>query len=350
MTRFPLILAFVCFALPGFAAPPLTVEILTVEKRMETREFSLTGEIVARDPVEVSFPTGGRLADVPIEAGDRVAAGAVLARLDAVQQEQALRAAQAALASAQADYNQAKDDFDRQESLLERGATTRLARDNAEDAFSIAEGNLAQAEAQFDLARKSLDDTVLKAPKDATVIEKLGEPGEVVGAAQSVVRLALGAEFDAVFDVPEALLIDAKDQRRVRLTLLDYPDAVFAGEGREVSPLVDTARGTVAVTVSVIDPPEVASFGDAVIGTVSWKSLSQIALPHSVLASTRAGPAVWVVDPETMAVSLHPIEVARFETGRIILAGGLEPGALVVGRGAHLLFPGRVVRPAEDVQ
>lgn len=350
MTRFSLILALVCFALPGFAAPPLTVEILTVEERVETREFSLTGEIVARDPVEVSFPTGGRLADVLIEAGDRVTAGSVLARLDAVQQEQALRAAQAAQASAKADYNQAKDDFDRQESLLERGATTRLARDNAEDAFSIAEGNLAQAEAQFDLARKSLEDTVLTAPKDATVIEKLGEPGEVVGAAQPVVRLALGAELDAVFDVPEALLIDTKDQRQVRLTLLDYPDAVFSGEGREVSPLVDTARGTVAVTVSVIDPPKVVSFGDAVIGTVSWNSLAQIALPHSVLASTREGPAVWVVDPETMAVSLHPIEVARFETGRIVLASGLEPGTLVVGRGAHLLYPGRVVRPAEDVE
>ncbi len=151
-----------------------------------------------------------------------------------------------------------------------------------------------------------------------------------------------------MFDVPEALLIDTKDQGRVRLTLLDYPDAVFPG-GREVSPLVDTARGTVAVTVSVIDPPEVVSFGDAVIGTVSWNSLAQIALPHSVLASTRAGPAVWVVDPETMAVSLHPIEVARFETGRIVLASGLDR-ARWWSVAARICLSGPRCAPAEDVE
>ncbi|MDF1717382.1 MAG: biotin/lipoyl-binding protein [Antarcticimicrobium sp.] len=97
MTRLSLILALCCISLPALAAPPLAVEIVTVEEKAETRAFSLTGEIVARDPVELSFPAGGRLAEVPVEAGDQVEAGAVLARLDAVQQQQALRAAEAAL-------------------------------------------------------------------------------------------------------------------------------------------------------------------------------------------------------------------------------------------------------------
>ncbi|TCO69451.1 efflux RND transporter periplasmic adaptor subunit [Rhodovulum euryhalinum] len=350
MIRMSLMLAGLVLALPASAAPPLTVEIVTVEKRAEPREFSLTGEIVAREPVDVAFATGGRLAAVPVEAGDRVAAGAVLARLEAAQQEQALRAAQAALASAQADFRQAKEDFERQDRLLARGATTRIARDEAEDALNIAQGSLAQAEAALDLARKAVNDTVLMASDAATVIERLGEPGEVIGAAQPVIRLAVGDALDALFDVPEALLVSGDPPSEVRLTLIDHPERSFAGQVREISPLVDTARGTVAVTVSVLEPPDVAGFGDAVVGTVRFAGEPQIVLPHSAIAATETGPAVWVVDPDTMAVSLTPIAVARFEAGRVVLDNGLAPGTLVVARGAHLLFPGRVVQPVEDAR
>ncbi|TCP22441.1 efflux RND transporter periplasmic adaptor subunit [Rhodovulum adriaticum] len=342
-----LIPILLCLALPAWAAPPLSVEIVTVERQTEPREFSLTGEIVARDAVDMAFSTGGRLAAVPVQAGDRIAAGTVLARLEAVQQEQALRAAQAALASAQADFRQAKEDFERQERLLERGATTRIARDNAEDALNIAQGSLAQAQAELDLARKAVADTVLTATDAATVVERLGEPGEVIGAAQPVIRLAVGDALDALFDVPEAMLVSNAPPSKVHLKLIDHPDRAFTGAVREISPLVDTARGTVAVTVSVLDPPDVAGFGDAVVGTVRFPGDAQIVLPHSAITATETGPAVWVVDPDTMAVSLTPITVARFETGRIVLDNGLDPGTQVVARGAHLLFPGRIVQPAE---
>lgn len=348
MTRFFIALCLCCLALPALAAPPLGVEILTVEKQVEIQEYTLTGEIVARDPVDVSFPMGGRLAEVLVEAGDKVASGAVLARLDAVQQQQALRAAEAALASARADYRQAVEDSERQQSLLNRGATTRIARDDAEDAMTIAEGGLAQAEAELDLARKQLADAELTAPAAATVIARHGEPGQVVGAAEPVIGLALGDRLDALFDVPEGLLVSGETPTEARLTLIDHPDRPFFGRVRTISPLVDAASGTVAVTTSVIDPPQVAGFGDAVIGTVRIQGPPLIVLPYSAITSTRDGPAVWQVDPETMAVSLHPIQVARFETGRIVLSNGLKPGTQIVARGAHLLFPGRVVRQAGD--
>src|SRR5690606_20162344 len=128
------------------------------------------------------------------------------ARMDSVQQEQALRAAEAGLQTAAADHRQAAENLDRQETLLERGATTRIARDGAEDSLRIAEGALAEAQATLDRARKALDDTVLTAREDATVTRRLAEPGQIVGAAQPVLELALDAGIDAVFDVPEVLL------------------------------------------------------------------------------------------------------------------------------------------------
>ena len=132
-------------AVPAYADGPLAVAAVVAQTRAENRIEVMVGEIVARETLSMSFPTGGRIATVDFEVGDKVASGAVLARIQSVQQEQALRGAQAGVPTAQADYRQAAEDLDRQENLLERGATTRISRDTAEDALRIAQGRLSQA-------------------------------------------------------------------------------------------------------------------------------------------------------------------------------------------------------------
>ncbi|TDE34018.1 efflux RND transporter periplasmic adaptor subunit [Antarcticimicrobium sediminis] len=332
------------------AEEPLVVELVTATGAPDILSHSLTGEVVARNKLSASFPTGGRVAEVLFQEGDAVATGTPLARMDSVQQEQALRAAEAGLSTAQADHRQAIEDFDRQETLLERGATTRTSRDSAEDALRIAEGVLSQARADLDRAKKALEDTVLLAPTDATVIDRMVEPGQVVGAAQPVMELALGQEIDAIFNVPEVLLTRDMELEAIDLVLIEGPSEQFTGQLREISPLVDLNTGTVKVTISVLDPPENMAYGDAVRGTGWMQGGHFISLPYTALTATTKGPAVWIVNPETMAVSIRQIAVDRYTTERIIVASGLEDGALVVSKGAQLLFPGRIVRQMEVSQ
>lgn len=345
-----LIFALCALAVPAGAEPPLTVKIVTVRAEGQTISNSLTGEIRPRDSLGAAFPVGGRVIEVAVDAGARVKRGAVLARMDSVQQEQALRAARALLQTATADHRQAREDLDRQDALLARGATTRIARDGAEDALRIAEGALAEAQATLDRAEKALSDTVLIAPEDATVTERLAEPGQIVGAAQPVVELALGSGVDAVFDVPEVTLTGAGAPPSVTLSLLDRPETIFAGRIDEISPVVNAATGTVTVKVAVIDPPEGLAFGEAVRGTVTQSEPARVILPYTAISATAEGPAVWQVDPATMAVSLLPIAIERYETGRIIVAAGIADGTLVVAKGAHLLYPGRIVQAAGGVE
>jgi len=335
---------------PVFADAPLIVEIVTAESRADSQSISLTGEINARDTLSASFPMSGRVADVLVQEGDKVTKGFPLAHMESVQQEQALRAAEAGLATAQADHRQAIEDLDRQNALLERGATTRISRDSTEDALRIAEGGLAQALSELDRANKALTETVLIAPTDATVIDRIAEPGQVVGAAQPIIELALGDKIDAVFEVPEVLLTDDGPPPVVYLSLIETPGEQFTGEVREISPLIDPATGTVEVTVAVKSPPENMSYGDAVRGTATKQNPAHVVLPYTAMSATKDGPAVWVVDPNTMVVELKPIRIARFETGQIILADGIESGTLVVTRGAQLLYPGRIVKRTEANQ
>ncbi len=333
---------------PALSDEPLVVKIVTAATTTDIRTDSLTGEVVARDLLTASFPMSGRIASVEVDEGDRVARGTPLARMESVQQEQSLRAAEAGLSTAEADLRQAAEDFERQEVLLERGATTRINRDAAEDALRVAEGGVAQARAELDRAQKAMSDTLLLAPSDATVTNRMIEDGQVVGAAQPVLELALGSGLDAIFDVPEALLTNDTGQTPgIKLTLIKDPAVTFVGQVREVSPLIDAHSGTVAVTVQINTPPPGITYGDAVRGTASRPDTPHIMLPYTAMTANADGPAVWIVDPETMQVSLQNVTVERFETGRIILAGGIKDGTLVVTSGAQLLYPGRVVRPSE---
>ena len=343
-TVFPA-LAFVCAAAsPASSQSALVVDIVTAQSMAIVRGISLTGEIVARDALSVSFPSGGRIESVEVVEGDVVAAGAVLARIADTQQEQALRGARAAVSTATADRDQALEDLRRQESLLERGAATRVARDAAADQARVKEGNLAQSLADLDLAQKALEDTVVIAPEAAIVIARHVEPGQVIGAVQPIVDLALGGAIDAVFDAPESLLSGANDIKTMRLAPLGRPDQSFEGTVREISPLVDPSTGAVALKVSVEQRPPGVEFGDAVRGSTTQTAGAGIVLPYDTMSATAQGPAVWVVDPKTMAVSLKNITVDRFETGRIVVRDGIEEGDLVVAAGAQLLFPGRIVQ------
>lgn len=344
---FPLVaLCLLAAPLPLAAQEALTVAIVTAEPQTVARQLSLTGEIVAHQSLNVSFPTGGRVADVMVDDGDRVSAGATLATIDRVQQEQALRAAEAGLATARANLQKAEDDDRRQDQLLERGATTRTDRNAAGDDYAEAQALEAQARAELDRAREALDDTLIAAPSDATVIRRMAEPGQVVGAAQPVLELALGPPFDARFEVPEVVLTNAKAAPVVRLSSLDSPGTVVTGEVRDISPLIDQSTGTVEVTVTLNDPLPGVSYGDAIRGTVDLPGEARIVLPWSAMSASAEGPAVWVLDAADTA-HLRQVDVLRFETGKIVLTGGVEPGERVVSLGAQLLFEGRKVNPVE---
>ncbi len=336
-------------ALPSTAAEePLAVTAITAELTNPQTMYVLVGEITAPETLQAAFPLGGRLTDVRVQVGDTVKAGDELARIEQVQQIQALASAEAKVSAALAEHVAAKFQSDRQAELFDRGATTRSDRDAAADRLAAADATKSQAEATLDQVRRALKDTVLIAPADATVTDRFGEPGQVVGAAQPVLELAIGPGFEAKFDVPETVLTSsARGPGVVQLSAIDRPSITVTGRVDEVSPLVDPARGTIEVTVVLDAPVPGLTYGDAVRGSTTAMDTARIALPWSAMSSNSVGPTVWVIDPATNMVSERPITLDRYSEGQVLVADGLAPGDLIVTHGAHLLYPGRPVRIVE---
>ena len=338
-----------CLPVPPAAAQDdlLRVEMVSAEERPVALDLQLSGSITATDSVQMSFRQPGRVTGVLVDRGDRVHQGQELARLDSVQQDQALRVAEAGLAAAQAGLSQARQASDRAEALLSRGVGTRAARDDALRALSEAQGTVERAESGLEQARRAVQDTVLRAPEDGVVTSRDMAPGQVVGAAQVVLTLAALDGLEAVLDAPDHPRLHSAMGQAVRLETIDIDRPEMQGTVTEISPLVDPATGTVTLRVAIADvPADTALLGAAVRGHVDLSVDRGIAVPWTALMRDGDQPAVWRVDGDNR-VSLVPVGIAHFSNGVVYLSKGIEAGDVVVGAGSQLLYPGRQVQRAE---
>ncbi|UIY29095.1 efflux RND transporter periplasmic adaptor subunit [Neorhizobium galegae] len=314
------------------------VETVTVQAVSVSETISTTGEISARVQSDLSFRVSGRIIARLVDVGDHVKAGQVLARLDTQEQTADLQVALANLQSAQEQQTQARQAFDRQQSLFTTGVTTLAALDNAREALLTTQATVQSAQAQLDTARDTLGQTDLKADANGIITARNAEVGQVAQAAQLIFTLAHDGPRDAVINANESALLGRALEDVAEVRLLSGSDR-FRAKVREVSPTIDTTTGTIRVKLALEDAPD-APLGSAVIATARYKPETVIELPWSAMASHAGRTAVWLVDPKTSAVSLHPVGIAAYASGRFSVESGLSAGDIVVSNGTKFLSEG----------
>jgi RND family efflux transporter MFP subunit len=323
--------------------PKTLVRTETVRLQARQVSIALTGDIQARVRTELSFRVSGRVTERLVDVGIHVNAGEVLARIDPVEQQADLDGANAAVAAAESQLRVATSTFDRQQSLLTGGFTTRASFDQAQQGLRTAEGSLESAKAQLGTAKDALTYTELRASAAGVITARNIEVGQVAQAAQSAFTLAQDGPRDAVFDVYESLLFRQPESNVVRLSLVADPAVTAIGHVREVAPTVDPKTATVRVKVAIEQTPAAMTLGSVVTGEGRWSPEQRIVLPWSAMTVLRNSPAVWVVDPASKTASLKPVVVESYEKQVFVVRSGLEPGERVVTEGGKMLRPGQPV-------
>jgi len=327
--------------------PETLVRAQTVAMVDYAQSLTLTGSVRAQVETPLSFRTSGQVVELTADIGGRVTAGQVLARIGPQEQQADVDAAQAALDAAAAQVSQAQATFDRQQSLLGQGLVTRSGFETAQTALQTAEGSRDAATAQLAAAQEALSYADLKASADGVVTQRNIEVDEVAQAGATIFVVAEGDARDAVFNVQETAFVGRTPDIPVQLALVSNPQIQAMGRIREVAPTIDPQTGTVAVKITIEQPPEAMALGAPVIGTVSSAPQQRIILPWSALWMQDGAPAVWSVDADR-AVSIIPVSVADYGTGTVIVDGGLEAGQVVVTEGGKLLTPGQIVTITES--
>src|SRR5262249_24971780 len=158
-----------------------------IETRQAGLPVTLTGRIQARDEAPLAFRISGRMIERPVNLGDRVQAGQLVARLEPQNEQNALRSARANLAAAQGQLTNARNNLNRQTPLAARGAVSKAELDQARESFQSAQSQVEAAQAQLKFANDQVSFTELQADAVGVITAVGAEPGEVVAAGRMVV-------------------------------------------------------------------------------------------------------------------------------------------------------------------
>jgi len=320
------------------------VSAITVARGEVGVPTTLTGRIEARDEAALAFRISGRIAQNDLKLGDRVNPGQVLARLESQNENNAVRTAQAGMAAAEAQLTEARNRFERQETLLADGWTTRPRFDEAQQALQTAQSQVDDAEAQLKIARDQVSFTELKADAPGVLTATGPRAGEVVQAGQMIARIARQDGRDAVFEVPAQVIRSAPPDPEITVFLTEDPAEQAIGRVREVAPQADPVTRTFEVRVGLTDPPEPMRLGTTVTGRMQANASAAIEIPAAALTRINRQPAVWIVDPSSRTVSLHNVDVMRFDQDTVAISDGLDEGQIVITAGMQALHPGQMVR------
>jgi RND family efflux transporter MFP subunit len=343
-------LAFLAVALAGCndkvaekPAPSRPVLVATAHYEAETPERSFVGTIRPRIEADMGFRVPGKVAKRLVEVGQTVEVGQPLATLDEIdlklQAEQAVaefNAATGVVAQAVAAENRAKE-------LRAKGWTTDAQMDSARAAADEARARLSRAERSVDLTKNSLSYTTLAADGRGVVTATLIEPGQVVAAGQTAIRVARFAEKEAVVAIPETLVERAKTGS-ASVTLWSEPNRKYAAKLREISPSADPATRTYLAKFSLPEAGDNVELGMTATLTLCDRKTARVArLPLSALYDAGDKPSFYVVD-DAGDIALKPVTVKAYESNDVVITDGVEEGAKVVALGVQKLDPSQKVR------
>lgn len=359
------------------AVPQVRVATLAAAEETSADRARFSGTVRAARRAELSFEVAGRLAARAADIGDRVRAGQVLARLDAVELGNAATAAEATLTEVQARLDQETRERERVEQLFEARAATPEEREQAAATVDSLVAARDRARAQASEARRRRGRAVLTAPYDGVVTGVRAEPGEVLPVGRPVFEISGDGRLEVEVGVPESMLgaLEALPPDAAVEVVLPFAGPSSggvtvpgrlrsvgrsaAGPGRLYPVVVDLAVPA-AATGPRIAPGMAAevllpSFGAAGSATGDGgEGGSLLSLPlNAVVNPGGREPSVFVVRAPTSSapetVERVPVEIHGWRDRHVVAtAPGLAVGDRVVVAGQSALTPGDPVAVARD--
>jgi len=321
-----------------------TVSVAVPGRTTVAATVNATGMLAARHEMPVgSVGEGGQVASVPVEAGQWVAKGQVLAVLDRSVQVEQLAAQQAQIAAADADARLAEANLERALKLVDRGFISRADVDRLTATRDGARARVRLARAQYGETGARVRRLSIVAPDAGLVLERRVEPGQVVGAGNAVLfRIAKAGEMEMQAQVGEVDLARVATGAEVQVKPVGAPRA-YAGKVWQVAPFVDpqTRQGMVRIALAYAPGLRAGGFASAVIQA---GTMVAPLLPDSAILNDGHNSYVFVVGPNNRTQRRN-IRIGLVTDRGVAVASGLAGDERVVLRAGGFLSAGEAVIP-----
>ncbi len=305
---------------------------------------ALSGELSAERSASVRSEVGGSVIEVYVEPGQRVAAGAPLARIDATTAAAAELSARTGVTATDASAAQAKKELDRAERLNTAGAIADRDLENARLAYSTAMAQLANVKSAYAQASKQLRNATVRAPFAGVVAGKVISAGDVVSPGTALFTVVDPKSMRLEASVPAGQVSQIRIGMPVSFKVSGYADRTFTGSVTRVSPVADPTTRQVMILASIPNGSGTLVGGLFAEGRVNAESRSALVLPATAIDQRGAKPAVMRlrggrVERVTVVLGIRDDQRENYE-----ITQGLQRGDTVLLGAAQAIGEGKQVR------
>ena len=309
------------------ALPAVEVAIVAIESL--NHNITVTGTLEPRRTVRFYNQAEGLLLELPFHEGDKVNKGDLLARLDDTIIKAEYNKAEATLKQSRIDYGR-----------LEKLAPTNLT---SKELLTRAKTKKTLDEAEYNLQKKRLSYTLIKAPWTGIISERLVEPGDVLPLHTHFMSLIDTSSLIVKISLSELYLSKIKPDDTIQFTVDALGKKSWSGKVTRIYPIIDaqTRKGVIEVDLSPV--PQGAKPGQLTRINITTPEEQILVIPISAIRYDQQGAYVFVVNEENKIQRSNIVTGRKYPQKMEILAG-LTPGQKIVKKGLFGLRSGKKVK------
>jgi RND family efflux transporter MFP subunit len=340
----PLLLMLAAPLLLAQANQPALVRYTEARERQLRRRVTLLGTVEAHNTSVVASEVAGKVFDLPVEEGDGVEKGQVLARLNTQTVEYQLAAVEAELREAQARLKLAEANLARATDLYESEIFAQQQLDSSASEYSAWKGRCEKLEADIARIKNDIEEATIRAPFGGRVVQKETEIGEWVAEGGPVVEIVALNPLDVTVDVPERHYRNLRLGTRARVSFEALPNLEVRGQIVAIIPQANVEARTYPVKFQIRNRG--GRIGVGMLAKVSFAAgdlYKATMVPKDALVTKGEKNFVFRIRGQSKVEQL-PVETGEGLGSWIEVRGAIQPGERVVTRGNERLFPGQPVR------
>lgn len=340
----------------GEAAPtgqdqgPRTIPVEVGSTEVDTLLVRLdaVGTLEADSIVDIRPETSGVVSRIHVSEGQEVRKGQVLVQLEDSEIRAQSEAAAAALSRARTESSNLELQLERNRGLLDTGAISQQTFDDIESSTEAALARAEEAKANYNVAQRRQDKTVIRAPFSGRVDTKEVYLGDFVDMGGTILFTLVDADpLKVEFTVPEQFIGRLDVGSSVSVRVRNMPNQRYEGTVVFVSPRVDPVNRTVTLKAEVPNPEGTLRAGQfADVQLVLQTIPDALLVPEAAIVSREGENFVFLV--EGGKAVRRSVELGEREPGRVQVVSGLEDGQTVVVAGQQRLQDGALVAPTNS--
>ena len=317
-------------------------DLIKVKERTLPLTVALAGPLQAVRTAVLKARVSGELQGLTVREGDAVKAGQVLGHIDPTEAQARLRQARQQAQAAKAQVDIAQRNYDNNAALVTQGFISSTALVSSQASLAAAQATFAAAQAGADVAAKSMDDTLLRAPISGQVSQRLAQPGERVGVDARVLEIVDLSQLEL------AAALSAADALRVQIgqaATLQVEGSAQTVAARVVRVNPSTAAGSRAVMVYLsVQPQATLRHGQYAQGALTVGSLQTTVVPLTTIRTDQPQAYVQVVqDNKVEHVQVQPGARSEVAGQTLVAISGVSAGSTVIAGAVGVLREGTQV-------